>query len=345
MTSAEGRATDVVLPTRRSRREASKNADVTVEAPSLASRWRRVPDADVVAAAVRAEPLTPPVGIGAVPRAESSIPLPRAERRRRATGHGARVRKPRSAVTWVPRVAVVAALALTTVALPSAGALDALQGRAVTDLISPSSKTTAAASTAADEIGPSTLSIIEKAVAEPAAPKILAQSVDSDRRALAAASRGEVRSSLPGCDSSTVVSGANGTLSKDQLCELPQGGYYLQPDAAIAFAEMSNAYEVRFGHPMTVTSAYRSYAEQSSLRVTKPGLAAAAGKSNHGWGYAVDLNSSSYKASDQWQWLQDNAATYGFVNPDWAKSSMYEPWHWEYTPGVVRVDGVGASSY
>ncbi len=355
MTAVDGSAPDVAYPTRRARREAMLHSE-PVSPPSLAGRWCRLPDAEAIAAAVREEPLSAPVPrVLTAPRsaavrsaAEPGAPaLPRSVRRANRRLAAPRVGRTQNAARWIPRTAVVAALAMSTVALPSVGALSALQGRAVTDLVAPSTGEVAVAAVAdtTDEIGPSTLSIVEKAVAEPATPTILAQSVTSDRRALAAASRGEVRSSLPGCDASAVVTGSNGTLNRDQLCELPQGDYYLQPDAAIAFAEMSRAYEVRFGHPITVTSAYRSYAEQASLRVTKPGLAAAAGKSNHGWGYAVDLNSSSYKATAQWQWLQDNAATYGFVNPPWAKSSMYEPWHWEYTPGVVRVDGVGASSY
>lgn len=46
-------------------------------------------------------------------------------------------------------------------------------------------------------------------------------------------------------------------------------------------------------------------------------------------------------SGSRWDWLQANAATYGFENPDWAQpggSGPYERWHWEYLKGV-KADG------
>ena len=52
-------------------------------------------------------------------------------------------------------------------------------------------------------------------------------------------------------------------------------------------------------------------------------LAATPGKSNHGWGLAVDL-----ELDDRAQaWMRENAHNYGFVE-DVAR----EPWHWGYRP-------------
>lgn len=244
---------------------------------------------------------------------------------------------------WIPRTAVVAALAVTTIALPTTGALSAIKGSPVKDLVAPGNVTAEAAqgtAAAADAIGPSTLAILTSATEAPTSPKILAQSVSSRERLAAAASRSEPRSSLTSCAGGT-VQGSNGMLDESKLCELPQGGFLLQPDAALAFSEMSDAFEARFGRPMRVSSAYRSYGEQLSVRSVKGGMAATPGKSNHGWGYAIDFSSSTYSSSAEWQWLQANANSFGWFNPDWAKSSKYEPWHWEYRSGVESVGGYG----
>jgi len=60
------------------------------------------------------------------------------------------------------------------------------------------------------------------------------------------------------------------------------------------------------------------------------------GTSNHGTGTALDL------AAPQQTWMRANGATFGFVNPAWAKnSSTFEPWHWEHsgvTPTYIGDD-------
>jgi len=245
---------------------------------------------------------------------------------------------------WIPRTAVVAALAVSTIALPTTGALSAIKGTTVKDLVSPAGATVAkggadaAGSVGESALGPSTLAILTTATDPSASPKILAQSVSSSQRLAEAASRSETRTSLASC-AGGAVSGDNGKLAESQLCELPQGGYYLQPDAAIAFSEMSDAFQAKFGKPMRVSSAYRSYGEQASLKSVKGGMAASAGTSNHGWGYAIDFTSSTYTSSAEWQWLLDNAASFGWYNPDWAKTTKYEPWHWEFRSGVKSVGG------
>lgn len=63
------------------------------------------------------------------------------------------------------------------------------------------------------------------------------------------------------------------------------------------------------------------------------------GTSNHGWGRAVDVVDTTtskahvLKCSDpQFKWLRENAPSFGWVLPSWARcgSSKQEPWHWEY---------------
>lgn len=251
-----------------------------------------------------------------------------------------RAPRPKMQRAWIPRTAVIAALAMSTIALPGTGALSAIKEGSVGELLTPETRIVADASAEVVKpltAGPSTLSIIQAGVVVPAAPQALAQAVSQVERSRAAASRNVSRSALPGCDATKLPTGNNGALPLTVLCELPQGSYWLQPDAAVAFTEMSNAFEDALGHPMVVSSAYRTTGQQATLRSTKPGLAAPVGKSNHGWGYAVDLSSSAYKSRQAWNWLRDNAATYGWVNPEWAKTSKYEPWHWEYTPGIERI--------
>lgn len=62
---------------------------------------------------------------------------------------------------------------------------------------------------------------------------------------------------------------------------------------------------------------------------------APAGRSNHGWGRAVDFATrysvlSCYDA--EFHWMKLNAHRFGWVHPEWAEcgKETQEPWHWEY---------------
>jgi hypothetical protein len=152
------------------------------------------------------------------------------------------------------------------------------------------------------------------------------------------ASRAGERSVLPGCDGVNRAEGAaNGHLPASALCTLWDGRYKLRADAAVALAKLNIAYKQHFGDNLCLNSGYRSWSEQATLRAEKPGLAAPAGTSNHGWGLAADLCDGIEKGyGARFQWLRDNAAAYGWANPDWARSGgsgPYEPWHWEYVAG------------
>lgn len=84
---------------------------------------------------------------------------------------------------------------------------------------------------------------------------------------------------------------------------------------------------------------YRSYEDQVAL---SSGAGATPGRSNHGWGLAIDVqslvnaqNRSGFAAaiqSPEYQWLQANAYKYGFGHPDWARDPDRKPeaWHWEF---------------
>ena len=81
---------------------------------------------------------------------------------------------------------------------------------------------------------------------------------------------------------------------------------------------------------------YRTYESQVKLKIKKPKLAATAGRSNHGWGVAADVNNwdgnSMTYTNDLYKFLTKWGPTFKIHNPAWAKpgGSNPEPWHWEY---------------
>lgn len=171
---------------------------------------------------------------------------------------------------------------------------------------------------------------------EAAAPAMDPESLVASRLAAEEASQEFNRNPLPDCDPSQVTAGnENGRLDTDQLCALWQNGHRLRADAAVAFARLNEEYTARFGDTITVTDSYRSYSQQVTLRRKKPGLAAAPGTSEHGWGLAVDMADGVPNVGERYLWLREVAPKYGWDNPEWARkggSGAYEPWHWEYTP-------------
>ena len=126
----------------------------------------------------------------------------------------------------------------------------------------------------------------------------------------------------------------NGLIPSRYLCDLPQKGFQLRADAAVAFARLNAAYQAHFNHPACVTSAYRDISKQRALYLSKPpGYAAVPGSSNHGLGLAVDFcGGVQNQGSPQFNWLRANSRKFGWMHPSWAYSSPFEPWHWEYVP-------------
>ena len=108
----------------------------------------------------------------------------------------------------------------------------------------------------------------------------------------------------------------------------------------MSLAEFNQAFAARFGGDLCLASGYRTLAQQRAVKAQKGGLAAAPGKSNHGWGLAVDL-CQDQTSGVKWKWINDNGPTYGWQNPAWALpggSGPHEKWHWEYAKGV-QADG------
>ena len=130
---------------------------------------------------------------------------------------------------------------------------------------------------------------------------------------------------------------ANGFLSQEGLCPLAADGRHrLRTDAARAFDRLNEAYLAAFGTPMCITDSYRSYAAQVDVFKRKPSLAAVPGRSQHGWGLAVDLCGGVQTfGTPAHEWLRANAERFGWEHPRWARSggSKPEAWHWEYVGG------------
>lgn len=117
------------------------------------------------------------------------------------------------------------------------------------------------------------------------------------------------------------VGAPNGQIPGDALCSLSwDPASLLRCDAADALeAAAAN------GMPTVgMTDAYRSYASQVAVKASRGSFAATPGTSNHGYGVAIDVPEPARS------WLHRNGAAYGWVNPGWAKTSKFEPWHFEF---------------
>ncbi|GAB3082188.1 D-alanyl-D-alanine carboxypeptidase family protein [Pedococcus soli] len=126
----------------------------------------------------------------------------------------------------------------------------------------------------------------------------------------------------------------NGAIPAAGLCPLyADPTQSLRPGAAAAFNAMSLAYEKDTGSPICITDSYRSFAEQVSVKADRGKWAATPGRSEHGFGRAVDLCGGIQSfGSSAHLWMKQNAPLYGWFHPSWAEpdGSLPEPWHWEY---------------
>lgn len=247
-----------------------------------------------------------------------------AQNRRTRSGQTDRVS---SSHRLLGRTGILASLAIVTIAMPlTAGAGKADTG-AQSIAISPS-----------NDSALSTLEVLTTKRGAERTPVIVADADLLAERTLVGASRSGIRDEDASECAAGTVSGANGQLGASELCALEWApGHRQQAEAAAALTALNDAYRVRFGKDICLTSSYRTISSQHQLAVTKPGLAATPGRSMHGWGLAIDFCPSSYGSAAQWNWLKANGPIFGYDNPAWARrggSGAYEPWHWEYFPIV-----------
>ncbi|MCJ7826954.1 MAG: M15 family metallopeptidase, partial [Demequinaceae bacterium] len=160
--------------------------------------------------------------------------------------------------------------------------------------------------------------------------------LDDTAHYLAISSEYFVSTYLPNCDGSTEWEGTNGAITEDSMCILWDGVNKVRSDAAVALAELNHAFKMKFGRNVCIISSYRTLGDQVRMRQERGRLAAGVGQSYHGWGLAIDVCPGDDKGERK-EWLHTNGPIYGWVNPNWAKFQMYEPWHMEYAPGAALV--------
>jgi hypothetical protein len=225
---------------------------------------------------------------------------------------------------WGTRAGILLTLASVTVAVPLAQQQPASSEETVTDAL-------------ADATLPDTVQALTSSASSVLPPASLLSGDATALRAPVEVSRSAAREVLPGCDGESGTASANGQLPESDLCYLWDGKTRIRADAAEALAALNAMWVTRFGTDLCLSSGYRTLAEQRAVKAQKGGLAAPAGRSNHGWGLAIDLCSSQTSGA-QWEWLNEHAPVFGWENPAWARpggSGPYERWHWEYTKGVM----------
>jgi hypothetical protein len=157
-------------------------------------------------------------------------------------------------------------------------------------------------------------------------------SIDDQAQLMALSQKYQVSQHLPDCLPRDSYTQDNGRLTDADLCTLWDGNV-LRADAALALAELNAQFKSIFGRDLCIVGGYRSYEQQVATKRARGYLAAQPGKSMHGYGLAIDLCDGDYQGS-MGEWLRANAGVYEWENPYWARTRLFEPWHWEFYPGV-----------
>lgn len=227
---------------------------------------------------------------------------------------------------WGPRTAVLGTLAAATIAFP------------VVDATSGADTVAFEAGTVELEAGlPTAYEVLSSTLSQAAPTTLLAAGTGPRPASAEPVSRSLEREPLPGCDGAARATAPNGQIPQSDLCTLWDPQHSLRGDAAVALSELNLNFRAAFDRDLCITDSYRPLSVQRRIAVTKPGLAATPGRSNHGWGLAIDLCSSETASSGVMSWLRTNGPVFGWENPAWARrggSGPYEPWHWEYLPGT-----------
>jgi hypothetical protein len=189
---------------------------------------------------------------------------------------------------------------------------------------------------------PSTVSALTATTLGAEAPASLVPPVDAVVTRDDTVSRNFERTALAGCsgDVPDEKTSTNGHVPDRDLCTVWDGHTRVRADAALALAQLNDAFAAQFDQPICLASGYRSFTQQVTVKAERGSLAAAPGTSNHGWGLAIDLCSEDTTGA-RGTWIRENAPVYGWKNPAWALPGgvgPHEPWHWEYAKGV-EADG------
>src|SRR5665648_482902 len=110
----------------------------------------------------------------------------------------------------------------------------------------------------------------------------------------------------------------------------------LRCDAAEALEQLAEAFRADTGQELRVTSAFRTFAEQTAVKAARGPLAAAPGTSRHELGVAVDLAGMGALGdftTPAYLWMAEHAAVFGWHHPramEPGGRGPLEPWHWEF---------------
>lgn len=127
----------------------------------------------------------------------------------------------------------------------------------------------------------------------------------------------------------------NGRLDTNKLSDADGKGNLMWTNAAYYYQEMVKAAS-KDGADLTIGNSYRTYDRQVTLKAQKGHMAATPGKSNHGWGMAIDFAFGSNQGSTGFRWLTAHAVKFHFHWLNERTKSPFEPWHWEFDPWGER---------
>lgn len=110
----------------------------------------------------------------------------------------------------------------------------------------------------------------------------------------------------------------------------------LRCDAAEALEQLAEAFRADTGQDLRVTSAFRTFAEQTAVKAARGPLAATPGTSRHELGVAVDLAGMGALGdftTAAYLWMTEHVAVFGWHHPramEPGGRGPLEPWHWEF---------------
>lgn len=132
----------------------------------------------------------------------------------------------------------------------------------------------------------------------------------------------------------------NGYIPASAMTPVPWNtARLLRSDATAALVDLNARFAQRFGYNLPLADAYRDFANQVNASWDHCGhpngcsSAATPGKSNHGWGLAIDVRIGRYDWNHPiYLWLKSNAGDFGWFHPAWAEptGTGKEAWHWEF---------------
>jgi LAS superfamily LD-carboxypeptidase LdcB len=151
--------------------------------------------------------------------------------------------------------------------------------------------------------------------------------------------------------------------NKNLASSLGGDASYLIAEASDALDEMMAAYKAasfQGKQRVSFTDGYRNYDRQVAMyNKYGAGRAATPGRSNHGWGVAIDMwwgvktamhkdveaRKSAFK-HPVYKWFLENGWRYGWYNPVALRDNNRtdEWWHWEYSSQKVK-PGIAATAY